>query len=85
MRKIFALLMIGATLTLAASTGMAFGPTVHGSVTQKFSGGTGDGTYVIAVDGAPHDVPLNVYLAVQVGDTVNFDGPHWTIAGREIE
>lgn len=69
MRKILALLTMGATFTLAASPGMAFGPAVHGSVTQKFTGGVGDGDYLVAVDGAPHDVPLNVYLAVQVGDT----------------
>jgi hypothetical protein len=85
MRRILALLMTGATLALTTSAGLAFGPAVHGSITQKFGGGVGDGDYLVAVDGTPHDVPLNVYLAVQVGDTLSFDGAHWTIAGREIE
>lgn len=85
MRRIVALLMMGATLALTTSAGLAFNPAVHGSITQKFTGEVSNGDYLVSVDGTPYAVPLNVYLAVHVGDTVNFDGTHWTIVARETQ
>lgn len=81
MRRILALLIVGAILALTTSTGLASTPGVDGSVTQKFSV-SDDGSYLIAVNGTPHEVPLDVYLTVNVGDTVHFDGANWTIAGH---
>lgn len=63
------------------AAGLAAAPGVDGSVTQKFVR-TDDSSYLIAVDGAPYEVPLDLYLRVNVGNTVHFDGANWTIAGR---
>lgn len=79
MRTILALLMVGAMLTLGTSAGLAADPPVDGSVTQKFISRGDDGSFRIAVNGAPYEVPREFYLVVQVGDTVHFDGTHWTI------
>jgi hypothetical protein len=82
MQKILALLMVGAMLTLATSAGLAAGPAVDGSVTQKFTYKGDDSYFRIAVNGTPYDVPLEFYRTVQVGDTVHFDGTNWTITSR---
>ncbi len=83
MRQVLALLMVGAILTLATSAGLASAQAVNGLVTQKFTGGDGGG--MIAVNGTPYEMPLDLYLTVQVGDTVDFDGTNWTIVGREAK
>jgi hypothetical protein len=82
MQRILALLTVGAMLTLGASAGLAAGRAVDGSVTQKFINKIDDSTSLIAVDGAPYEVPREFYLLVQVGDTVHFDGQNWTITSR---
>lgn len=56
------------------------GPTVAGVVTQKFTVND-DASYIIAVDGTPYEVPLEVYLGAQVGSVVRFDGSHWSVVG----
>ena len=83
MQKILALLMVGAMLPLATSAGVAAGPTVDGSVTQKFVNRGDDASFRIAVDGTPYEVPREFYLVVQVGYSVHFDGTNWTITNRE--
>ncbi len=83
MRKILVALALG--ITILIPSGAALAGDVHGLVTQKFSSGGDGGDYRIAVDGTPYGVPLDFYFAVNVGDTVNFDGRNWTIAGREAK
>ncbi len=80
MRKVLALLIVGATLALAPSLGLASTLAVDGSVTQKFIA-TGD-VGMIAVDGIPYEVPLAFYLTVNVGDIVHFDGVNWVVMGQ---
>ncbi len=82
MRRFLALLTVGAILALAPSVALASIPTVDGSVTQKFIATEDDGTHVIAVDGTLYQVPLAVYLTVNVGDIVHFDGENWVIVGH---
>ena len=82
MPRMLALLMVGALLTLATSTGLAAGPTVDGTVTQKFTFKGDDSYYRIAVDGTIYDVPFEIYRVVQVGNTVHFDGTNWTITSQ---
>jgi hypothetical protein len=81
MQRILALLMVGAMLPLAASSGLAADRAVDGSVTQKFVNRGDDGTFQIAVNGTPYEVPREFYLVVQVGNIVHFDGTKWTITG----
>lgn len=80
MQRILALLMVGAMLPLAASSGLAADRAVDGSVTQKFVN-RGDESFQIAVNGTPYEVPREFYLVVHVGDIVHFDGTKWTITG----
>lgn len=61
---------------------MAVGPTVQGEVTQKFT--PEEDTYYIAVNGEPHQVPLNFYERVDVGTVVQYDGTKWTIISGGI-
>ncbi len=82
MQRILALLIVGAMLTLATTAGLAAGPAVDGSVTQKFSNRGDDASFLVAVNGTPYEVPREFYLVVQVGDTVHFDGTNWTITSR---
>jgi hypothetical protein len=82
MPKVLALLVVGAMLTLAASAGLAAGPAVDGSVTQKFTFKGDDSYYRIAVDGTIYEVPYGFYRVVQVGDVVHFDGTNWTNTSR---
>ena len=61
---------------------IAYGPTVQGEVTQKFS--AKDDYYLIAVNGRPYEVPLDFYYRVNVGMVVKFDGTNWTIISGGI-
>jgi hypothetical protein len=58
------------------------GPTVQGEVTQKFT--DDKGTFRIAVNGEPYDVPLNFWQRVDVGTVVQFDGTNWSIISGGI-
>jgi hypothetical protein len=92
MRQIIAVLMLAGMLGGLASFGpmprasaqvgnegaITMGPTVQGEVTQKFTPERG-GTYRIAVNGEPMEVPLNLYDHVDVGTVVQFDGTNWSI------
>ena len=84
MRRVLALLIVGAILALAPSLALASTPVVDGSVTQKFvaTDDEDDGTHVIAVDGSMYPVPLVFYLTVNVGDIVHFDGENWVVMGK---
>lgn len=84
MRRVLTFLTVGAILVLAPSVALASTPVVDGSVTQKFiaTNDEDDGTRVIAVDGALYQVPLAVYLTVNVGDIVHFDGENWVVMGK---
>lgn len=96
-RKIIAALMLTGALGGFASLGpvphtsaqvnnqetVTVGPTVQGEVTQKFTPSKG-GSYYIAVNGEPYEVPLNLYERVDVGTVVQFDGTNWTIISGGI-
>ena len=80
MRRFLVALALGVASFIPA--GVALAADVHGVVTQKFVSGGDSGEYRIAVDGTPYVVPLGFYVTVSIGETVNFDGTNWTIAGR---
>ena len=61
---------------------IAYGPTVQGEVTQKFT--AKNDYYLIAVNGRPYEVPLDFYYRVNVGMVVKFDGANWTIISGGI-
>ena len=81
MRRLLAVLTVGAMLTLATPAELAADPAVDGSVTQKFVSRSDD-AFRIEVDGTPYEVPGALYRTVQVGDRVHFDGTNWTITSR---
>jgi hypothetical protein len=93
-RMIIATLMLAGTLGgfapfalmphAAAQVGdqgvMPVGPSVLGVVTGKFTPEK-DGTYEIAVNDVPYEVPQEFYDLVEVGTVVQFDGTNWTVLG----
>ncbi len=97
MSRIIAVLMLAGMLGGLASFGpmprasaqvgnegaVNMGPIIQGEVTQKFSADKG-GTYRIAVNGQPMEVPLDLYDHVDVGTVVQFDGTNWTIVSGGI-
>jgi hypothetical protein len=50
---------------------------VHGAVTQKYT--SSQGTYLIAVNGTPYEVPVDFYNQVRLGDMVRYNGKEWSI------
>ena len=60
-----------------------YGPTARGEVTQVFfgnyGGNRGEECCIIAINGAPYNVPRAFWQSVEVGDIVNFDGVSWSI------
>ena len=82
MRRTLGLLLVGMILAFTTSAGLAYGPTVDGQVTQKFTYSGVESFARIAVEGTPYDVPQEFYLSVQVGYKVHFDGTNWTITSR---
>jgi len=68
MRNLLALLTIAVMLAFTTSAALAFGPSVDGELTQKFSISANDSP-LIAVGDSTYAVPLGFYLSVQVGDT----------------
>ena len=56
---------------------------IQGEVTQKFTADRSGG-YTIAVNGQPVQVPLWLYVRVDVGTVVQFDGTHWSIISGGI-
>lgn len=96
MRRIIAVLMLAGVLGGFAPFGPMprasaqvgnettnMGPTIQGEVTQKFTPDKG-GTYRIAVNGQPVEVPLGIYDRVDVGTVVQFDGTNWSIISGGI-
>ncbi len=97
MRRIISVLMLAGMLGGLASFGPMprasaqvgnegttnMGPVIQGEVTQKFSPDKG-GTYRIAVNGQPIEVPLDLYDRVDVGTVVQFDGTNWSIISGGI-
>lgn len=80
MRNVLALLTVAGMLAFATSAALANGPSVNGTVDQKFSAfGGNNAQTLIDVDGTPYAVPLSVYDSVHIGDTVQFDGMNWSI------
>jgi hypothetical protein len=96
MRRIMAVLMLAGVLGGLASFvsvprasaevgnpgAIIVGPTVQGEVTQKFT--SLRDTYLIAVNGQPFQVPLDLYDRVDVGTVVKFDGSEWSIISGGI-
>jgi hypothetical protein len=96
MQRIIAALMLAGVLSGLASFGpmprasaqvgnegtITVGPTIQGEVTEKFT--PDKGTYRIAVNGQPMEVPLSLYDRVDVGTVVQFDGTKWTIISGGI-
>jgi hypothetical protein len=62
--------------------GPALGPVIQGEVTQKFT--DDKGTYRIAVNGTPYEVPLGFYNQVDQGTMVKFDGTNWIVVSGGI-
>ena len=95
MRRIIAVLMVASFLGGFASFGpmprasaqvnqgpVITGPVIQGEVTQKFTPEMG--TYRIAVNGTPYEVPLGFYNRVDQGTIVKFDGSNWIVVSGGI-
>jgi hypothetical protein len=78
-----ALVVLVAVSLRASEPAAGYGPgSVAGIVTQKFTGGHDGGEYEVAVNGAPYEVPMTVWLSVQVGDVVRYTGIEWQIVKK---
>jgi hypothetical protein len=71
---ILALSVFAADMSVGCGQGFIIGP-----VTAKYRSSPDSGSYLIAVNGTPYDVPQDFYNQVQIGDTVKYTGKQWLL------
>jgi hypothetical protein len=83
-RTVTVLFFVAILSLLAAdfSVGCGSQAYVYGPVSQKFNTSQQEENKFIEINGQTYEVPPSFFYAVQVGDTVRFNGHEWSIVKK---
>jgi hypothetical protein len=83
-RTVTALFFVAILSLLAADISVGCGSQayVYGPVSQKFATSSQEANKFIEINGQMYEVPVDFYNAVEVGDTVRFNGKQWAVVKK---